>query len=61
MEDITTKQPHIVVTLPDEVHVISIVQIRQLAAGLYYQGDKDKLIQILAAAIKQTTEGKQHV
>jgi hypothetical protein len=52
MEDITTKQPHIVVTLPGSVHVISIVQNRQLAAGAVYSGDKDAMIQILAAAIK---------
>jgi hypothetical protein len=49
---LTAKQPHLVVTLPDSVHVISIVQIRQLAAGAVYLGDKDKLIQLLAQAVK---------
>jgi len=54
--NLTTKQPHLVVTLPDSVHVISIVQIRQLAAGAVYLGDKDKLIQLLAQAVKDLSE-----
>lgn len=56
MDDITNQQPVIVVKLPGEIHVISIVQIRQLAAGVRYYGNSDKLIQILAQAIKDLTE-----
>ena len=52
MDDITERQPALVIQLPGEVHVISIVQIRQLAAGVRYSGDKDKLIQLLAQAVK---------
>ena len=50
--DINEHQPAIVVQLPDEAHVISIVTIRQLAAGYQYQGDSAKLVQILAAAVR---------
>lgn len=52
MDNITDSMPMLVVKLPGEVHVISIVQIRMLAAGNIYNGDKDKLIQILAGALK---------
>lgn len=52
MDDITKQQPAIVVNLPGEIHTISIVQIRQLAAGVRYSGDKDKLVQLLAQALK---------
>ena len=50
--NLTTKQPHLVVTLPDSVHFLSIVQIRQLAAGACYTGDKEQMIRILAKAVK---------
>jgi hypothetical protein len=50
--NLTAKQPHLVVTLPDSVHVLSIVQIRQLAAGECYNGDKSAMIQVLAKAVK---------
>lgn len=36
MDDITKQQPVIVVKLPNELHTISIVQIRQLAAGVVW-------------------------
>lgn len=52
MNDITEHQPALVIELPGEIHTISIVQIRQLAAGVRYSGDKDKLIQLLAQALK---------
>ena len=51
-DSIIAKQPHLVVRLPDEVHVISIVQIRQLANGCEYNGDKSAMIQVLATAVK---------
>lgn len=40
MVDLNERQPHIVISLPGEVHVISIVQIRHLANGCEYKGDK---------------------
>ena len=52
MDDLTEHQPALVVQLPGEVHVISIVQIRQLAAGVCYTGDKDAMIRLLATALK---------
>jgi hypothetical protein len=57
--NLTAKQPHLVVTLPDSVHVLSIVQIRQLAAGLPYSGDKDKLVQVLAAGLKLALQSQK--
>jgi len=56
MDDITEHQPALVVQLPGEVHVISIVQIRQLAAGVVYRGDKDAMIRLLAKAVKDLVE-----
>lgn len=55
--DINEHQPAIIVELPGEVHVISIATIRQLAAGYQYQGDSAKLVQILAAAVRDLIEG----
>lgn len=52
MQDLNERQPHIIVKLDNEVHVISIVQIRQLANGCEYKGEKDKIIQVLATALK---------
>jgi hypothetical protein len=46
------KQPAIVVQLDGELHVLSVVDIRRLAAGLPYSGNKSKLIQVLATALK---------
>ena len=54
--NLITKQPHLVVTLPDSVHVLSIVQIRQLAAGACYTGDKSAMIQVLAKAVKDLVD-----
>jgi len=56
MDNITEHQPALVVQLPGEVHVISIVQIRQLAAGACYTGDKAQMIQILAKAVKDLVD-----
>ena len=56
MDDITEHQPALVVQLPGEVHVISIVQIRQLAAGVVYRGDKDAMIRLLAKAVKELVD-----
>jgi len=56
MDNITDHQPALVVQLPGEVHVISIVQIRQLAAGVVYRGDKDAMIRLLAKAVKDLVD-----
>ena len=56
MDDITERQPALVIQMPGEVHVLSIVQIRQLAAGACYTGDKAKMIQILAQAVKDLVD-----
>lgn len=54
--ELTESQPALVIELPGEVHVISIVTIRQLANGEPYHGDRDKLIQLLAMALRDLTE-----
>lgn len=56
MIQLSEHQPHIVVTLPDAVHVLALSDIRRLAAGLPYLGDKDIIIQILAQAVKGLSE-----
>jgi hypothetical protein len=56
MDDITNHQPALVVQLPDSLHVISIVQVRQLAAGVVYRGDKDAMIRLLAQAVKELVD-----
>lgn len=48
-------QPAIVINAGDEVHVISIVTIRQLANGAPYLGDRDKLLQLLSIALVDLT------
>ena len=56
-DNLTDKQPIISVKLPGELHHLSIVTIRQLAAGYQYQGDSAKLVQILAAAVRDLMDG----
>lgn len=46
------RQPAITIETDGELHFISIVTIRQLAAGCEYCGDKAKLIKLLSTAIK---------
>ncbi len=50
-DSLTEKLPHLVVKLPDAVHVLCIADIRRLANGEAYHGDKDLLIQVLARAV----------
>lgn len=50
--DINEHQPALTINTGDAVHVISIVTIRRLAAGCQYHGDHAKLVQILAAAVR---------
>lgn len=52
MENITKNMPHFVVQLPNEIHNLCIADIRRLAAGEYYSGDKDAMIRLLAQIIK---------
>ena len=49
-------QPAIVINAGDEVHVISIVTIRQLANGAPYLGDRDNLLRLMAIAIRDLTD-----
>ena len=49
--NLPARLPHIVIALGDEVHIISIVQLRALAGGAEYCGDCDKMIQILCKAL----------
>ena len=55
-DNLADHQPAITITDGDEVHVISIVTIRQLASGADYRGDKQKLIQLLATAVRDLTD-----
>lgn len=52
MTQLTERQPHFVVQLPGQVHVICIVDVRRLAAGEEYLGDKDDMIRLLAQIVK---------
>lgn len=56
-DNLTEHQKIIAVQLPGELHHLSIVTIRQLAAGYQYQGDAAKMIAILATAIKDLIDG----
>lgn len=56
MIQLSQRQPHIVVTLPDAVHVLALSDIRRLAAGLPYQGDAAIMIQLLATAVRDLSE-----
>ena len=48
---LSARLPHIVIALGDEVHIISIVQLRALAGGAEYCGNADHMIQLLARAL----------
>lgn len=49
-------QPAITIEVDGELHIISIVTIRQLANGAPYLGDRDKLIRLLSAALRDLVE-----
>ena len=57
MIELNDRQPHFVVQLPGEVHVICIVDVRRLAAGEEYLGDKDDMIRILSTIVKDLHDG----
>ena len=56
MIELNDRQPHFVVEIPGEVHVICIVDIRRLANGEIYTGDTDKMIQLLSTIIKDLAD-----
>ena len=56
MIDITKNMPHYVVNLGDKVHVICIADIRRLANGECYRGDKADMIRLLATIIKDLSD-----
>jgi len=57
MTNIAEHQPHIVVATAEAVHVICLTDIRRLAQGLPYHGDKAIMIQILATALRDLIDG----
>lgn len=57
MIELTDRQPHFVVELPGELHIICIVDVRRLAAGEGYLGDKDDMIRILSTIVKDLHDG----
>ena len=52
MIELNERQPHFVVPLDDDVHIICIVDVRRLAAGEEYLGDKDDMIRLLSTIVK---------
>lgn len=57
MIELNDRQPHFVVELPGELHIICIVDVRRLAAGEEYLGDKDDMIRILSTIVKDLHDG----
>lgn len=57
MIELTDRRPHFVVELPGELHIICIVDVRRLAAGEEYLGDKDDMIRILSTIVKDLHDG----
>jgi len=49
--ELSDHQPHIVINTGDAVHVIAVSQIRALANGECYLGDKSDMIRLLANGI----------
>jgi len=54
--NLTNHQPALTINTGEAVHVISIVTIRQLAAGAEYRGNQAELIQLLATALRDLTD-----
>ena len=52
VDNLNDHQPAITINTGDAVHVISIVTIRQLAAGEEYRGNQAEMIQLLAIALR---------
>lgn len=58
MTNISEHQPHIVVETAEAVHVLCLTDIRRMAQGLPYHGDKAIMIQILATALRDFIDDK---
>lgn len=58
MIELNDRQPHFVVELPSELHIICIVDVRRLAAGEEYLGDKDDMIRILSTIVKDLADDR---
>ncbi len=56
MIELNDRQPHFVVELPGELHIICIVDVRRLASGEEYLGDKDDMIRILSTIVKDLAD-----
>lgn len=52
MTNLSEHQPHIVVATAEAVQVLCLTDIRRMAQGLPYHGDKAIMIQILATALR---------
>jgi hypothetical protein len=50
-DNLSGRQPAIVINMGDTVHVVSLVTLRLLARGEPFEGDCDMLIQLLARAL----------
>lgn len=57
MIELNDRQPHFVVELLGELHIICIVDVRRLAAGEEYLGNKDDMIRILSTIVKDLHDG----
>lgn len=57
IENLTEHQPHLIVTLPDGVHVVSLKDIRDCRNGLFL-GDCALMAQLLAVALLDEIDGK---
>lgn len=57
IDNLTDHQPALTIEDGDTVHLISIVTIRQLAAGAEYRGNQAELIQLLAVALRDLLDG----
>ena len=58
MIKLTDRQSHFVVELPGELHIICIVDVRRLASGEEYLGDKDDMIRILSTIVKDLADDR---
>jgi hypothetical protein len=58
MTNLAEHQPHIVVATEGALHFVCLTDIRRLASGLPYHGDKAIMIQILATALRDLIDDK---
>lgn len=55
-DSIASHHQAITVEIDGELHIISIIDIRKLSAGAQFLGNRDKLIRVLAKAIKDLVD-----